>query len=73
MYERFSLRQARKGETASSIYAHTRTFEGVIEELKARLQHEQMRFRDLGIRYGLVAAVISLFAKMIADGKIFPA
>ncbi|HRD76311.1 MAG TPA: hypothetical protein PK264_10270 [Hyphomicrobiaceae bacterium] len=42
----------------------TRSFEGVIDELKARVQHEQMKCRDRSIGYAVVAAAAAFVGKL---------
>src|SRR5256885_2065795 len=51
MYERLGLDPDFLRVAKGPFYGHIRSFEGTVEELKVRLQHEQMRFRDLGVRY----------------------
>jgi hypothetical protein len=42
----------------------TRSFEGIIDELKARVQHEQMKCRDRSIGYAVVAAAAAFVGKL---------
>ena len=65
MYERLGAERLER-VLKRPLYGHNRSFEGVLEDLKTRLQHEQMRFRDLGIRYVFFASVLIFLARSLA-------
>ncbi len=47
-------------------HVHNRGFEGVIEDLKIRLQNEHMRLRDFGLLASLAAAILAVIGRFIA-------
>jgi hypothetical protein len=67
LYEKVGSAALVRAAVGRDFYSHSRSFEGTIEDLKARLQNEQTKVRDTGIRYAVAFAVISFLARMIAD------
>lgn len=67
MYEKVGGIPGMRSKIGRDFYAHSRSFEGTIEDLKVRLLNEQTKVRDTGIRYAVAFAVISFLARMIAD------
>ena len=45
-------------------YPHSRSFEGAVEDYKLKLQHEQTRLRDHGIKLTAISIVVGLVVKL---------
>jgi hypothetical protein len=64
LYERVDKTLQHLGSLKGPFYPHTRSFEGAVEDYKLKLQHEQTRLRDHGIKFTAISIVIGLVVKL---------